>query len=162
MRQMYAANVGGKCMRQMYAANVGGKCWGQMLVANGGRFPKYMRQMLAAKLCGIIKLLRHIIYDRNKAEVEISAPIKIRAPNLCVHQKIGAQTLCLFSIWAWQNLQLLTSSKLAAKLCGIIKLLRHIIYDRNKADVEISAPIKICAPNLCVCLLFGLGRISNF
>ena len=30
---------------------------------------------------------------------------------------------------------------LAAKLRGIVKLLRHIIYDRNKADVEISAPI---------------------
>jgi hypothetical protein len=34
---------------------------------------------------------------------------------------------------------------LAAKLCGIVKLLRHIIYDRNKADVEISSPIKIYA-----------------
>ncbi len=60
----------------------------------------------------------------------------------------------------------------APKLCGIVKLLRHIIYDRNKADVKISALIKyICAkamrpseksvPKLCVCLLFGLGRISN-
>jgi hypothetical protein len=43
--------------------------------------------------------------------------------------------------------------------------MRHIIYDSNKADVEISAPIK----NICVhqkiganLLLFGLGRISNF
>jgi hypothetical protein len=25
-RQIYAANVGGKCMRQIYAANVGGNC----------------------------------------------------------------------------------------------------------------------------------------
>ncbi len=33
----------------------------------------------------------------------------------------------------------------APKLCGIVKLLRYIIYDRNKADVEISAPIKIYA-----------------
>ncbi len=33
----------------------------------------------------------------------------------------------------------------APKLCGIVKLLRHIIYDRNKADVEISGPIKIYA-----------------
>ncbi len=30
--------------------------------------------------------MRHIIYDSNKADVEISAPIK----NICVHQKIGA------------------------------------------------------------------------
>ncbi len=54
--------------------------------------------MYAPKLCGIVKLLRHIIYDKNKADVEISAPIK----NICVHQKIGAQTL---TIWARQNLQ---------------------------------------------------------
>ncbi len=59
----------------------------------------------------IVKLLRHIIYNRNKADVEISAPIKIYAPKLCVHQKIGAQTLRLLTIWARQNLQLLTSSK---------------------------------------------------
>ena len=48
--------------------------------------------------------MRLIIYDSNKTDVEISAPIK----NICAHQKIGAQTL---TIWAWQNLQLLTSSK---------------------------------------------------
>ncbi len=79
-----------------------------MLASNVGGFPKYMRQMLASNLCGIVKLLRHIIYDRNKADVEIPAPIKIYAPNVCVHQKIGAQTL---TSWARQNLKLLTSSK---------------------------------------------------
>ncbi len=63
-----------------------------------------MSKIYAPKLCGIVKLLRHIIYDRNKTDVEIFAPIK----NICVHQKIGAQTL---TIWARQNLQLLTSSK---------------------------------------------------
>ncbi len=89
---MYAANICGKCRQQ----NIGGKCRGQML---------------AAKLCRIVKLLRHIIYYRNKADVEISAPIEIYAPKLCVHQKIGAQTLRLLTIWARQNLQLLTSSK---------------------------------------------------
>ncbi len=67
--------------------------------------------MLAANVSGIVKLLCHIVYDRNKADVEISAPIKIYAPKLCVHQKIGAQTLLLLIIWARQNLQLLTSSK---------------------------------------------------
>ena len=61
---------------------------------------------------------------------------------------------------------------LAANLRRIVKLLRHIIYDRNKADVKISSRIKNIgakamhpseksAPKLCVCLLFGLGRISN-
>jgi hypothetical protein len=62
-------------------------------------------------ICAYLKYLRiskipapHKIYDSNKADVEISAPIK----NICVHQKIGAQTL---TIWARQNLQLLTSSK---------------------------------------------------
>ncbi len=64
--------------------------------------------MLAAKLCGVVKYVRHIIYDIYKADIEISAPIKIYAPNVCVNQKIGAQTL---TIWARQNLQLLTSSK---------------------------------------------------
>jgi hypothetical protein len=82
-----------------------------MLAANVTGIPKYMQQMLAAKLCGIVKLLRHIIYDRNKADVEISAPIKIYAPKLCVHQKNGAQTLRLLTFWARQNLQLLTSAK---------------------------------------------------
>ncbi len=55
-------------------------------------------------ICGFPKHMRHIIYDSNKADVEISAPMK----NICVHQKIGAQTL---TIWARQDLQLLTSSK---------------------------------------------------
>jgi hypothetical protein len=95
-----AQNVGrlSKYRRQMYAANVCGKCMRKMLAANVRGSPRYMRQMLAAKLCGIVKLLRHIIYDRNKADVEISAPIKIYAPKLCVHQKIGAQTLRLLTI----------------------------------------------------------------
>jgi hypothetical protein len=44
-----------------------------------------MRQMLAANVGGIVKYMRHIIYDRNKADVEISAPIKIYAPNLCAY-----------------------------------------------------------------------------
>ena len=59
-------------------------------------------------ICRCPKYMRHIIYDSNKADVEISASIKIYASNVCVHQKIGAQTL---TIWAGQNLQLLTSSK---------------------------------------------------
>jgi hypothetical protein len=92
---MLASNVGVKFLRQILASNVGG-------------FLKYTWQMLASNLRGIVKLLRHIIYDRNKADVEISVPIKMYAPNVCVHKKIGAQTL---TIWARQNHQLLTSSK---------------------------------------------------
>ncbi len=106
---MYAANVGGKHRQQ----NIGGKC---------------RRQMLAAKLCVIVKLLRHTIYDRNKADVEISAPIKIYASNLCVHQKIGAQALRLLTIWARQNLQLLTSSKFGWRaLLQVMLPLVHVV-----------------------------------
>ena len=62
--------------------------------------------------------MRHIIYDRTKADVENSAP----SENLCAYQKIrwvsyapikklGGQVLRLLTIWPRQNLQLLTSSK---------------------------------------------------
>ncbi len=87
--------------------------------------------MLAAKLCGIVKLLRHIIYDRNKTDVEISAPIKIYAPKLCVHQKIGPQTPRLLTIWALQNLQLLTSSKSGWRhLVQVMLPLVHVVLKR--------------------------------
>ncbi len=57
-------------------------------------------------------------YHRTKADVEISVP----GENLCAYQKIrrisyapikklGGQVLRLLTIWARQNLQLLTSSK---------------------------------------------------
>ncbi len=75
--------------------------------------------MLAAKLCGIVKY---------KADVEISAPIKIYAPDLCVHQKIGAQTLRLLTIWARQNLQPLTSSKSGCRaLVQVMLPLVHVV-----------------------------------
>jgi hypothetical protein len=108
---MYAANVCGKCWRQMLASNVGVKCCRQMLAPNVCGFPKYMRQMLAAKQRGICK---------------ITAPYNIRQKqggrwNLCAYQnicaksmrpsKIGVQASRLLTIWARQNLQLLTSSK---------------------------------------------------
>jgi len=74
--------------------------------------------MLAAQLCGIVKLLRNIIYARAKADVEISAPgenycayQKSRRPSYATIRKLGAQALRLLTIWARQNLQLLTSSK---------------------------------------------------
>ena len=64
--------------------------------------------------------MRHIIYDSNKADIEISAPIK----NICVHQKIGAQTL---TIWARQNLQLLTSSKSGWRALVQVMPLVHVV-----------------------------------
>ncbi len=68
-----------------------------------------------ANFCG--KPMRHIIYDRTKADVEISALDKISAPIKKVGGKVlrlsksEADVLRLLTIWAWQNLQLLTSSK---------------------------------------------------
>jgi hypothetical protein len=59
-------------------------------------------KIYAPKLREIVKYVPYIIYDLYKTDVEISVPIK----NICVHQKIGAQTL---TIWARQNLQLLPS-----------------------------------------------------
>ncbi len=112
----------------MLGSNMCSKCWRQMLASNVGGSLKYMRQMFASNLCGFVKLLRHIIYDRNKADVEISAPIKIYAPNVCVRQKIGAQTLPLLTIWARQNLQLLTSSKSGWRaLVQVMLPLLHVV-----------------------------------
>ena len=62
--------------------------------------------------------MRLIIYDSNKAEVEISTPNEnycayqnFRRPSHAPIRKSGAQTLRLLTFWARQNLQLLTSSK---------------------------------------------------
>jgi hypothetical protein len=62
--------------------------------------------------------MRRIIYDRTKADVEISAPDdnycpyqKFRRPSYAPIGKLGTQTLRLLTICARQNLQLLTSSK---------------------------------------------------
>jgi hypothetical protein len=87
---------------------------------NVGAFPKLKRmsKIWAPKMCGIVKLLRHITYARAKAEVEISAPDenycayqKSKRPSYAPIRKLGVQTLRLLTIWARQNLQLLTSSK---------------------------------------------------
>ncbi len=62
--------------------------------------------------------MRHTIYAITKADVEISASDenycayqKIRRPSYAPIRKLGAQTLRMLTIWARQNLQLLTSSK---------------------------------------------------
>ncbi len=43
-----------------------------------------MSKIWAEKLCGIVKVMRHIIYARTKADVEISASDE----NFCAYQKI--------------------------------------------------------------------------
>jgi hypothetical protein len=45
---------------------------------------KVRRQTYAEKLGGVVKSMRHTIYDRTKADVEISAP----SENLCAYQKV--------------------------------------------------------------------------
>ena len=62
--------------------------------------------------------MRHMINDSNKVDVEISAPDEnycacqiSRRPSYAPIRKSGSQTLRLLTIWARQNLQLLTSSK---------------------------------------------------
>ncbi len=50
-----------------------------------------MSEILAAKLCGIVKFMRHIIYDRTKVDVEISAPDE----NCCAYQEIRRPSCAL-------------------------------------------------------------------
>jgi hypothetical protein len=76
------------------------------LAQNVGRISKY-REMFKIKAANISgKYVRNCkitaTYDRNKADVEISAPIKIYVPKLCVHKKIGAQCL-LFGLGCVSN-----------------------------------------------------------
>ncbi len=64
---------------------------------------------------------------------EITAPHNIRQKqggrwNLCAYQKIGAQILRLLTIWARQNLQLLTSSKSGWRaLVQVMLPLLHVV-----------------------------------
>jgi hypothetical protein len=46
---------------------------------------RQMSKIWAAKLCGILKFMRHIIYARTKADIEISASDEI----FCAYQKIS-------------------------------------------------------------------------
>jgi hypothetical protein len=111
--------------------------------------------MYAAKLCGIVKLLRHIIYDRNKADVEISAPIKIYAPRLCVHQKIGAQTLVclLFGLGRISNFWLLPSldKELLFRWCCLS-------FMWSSSDLSTQAAKLIWAASLPYCTGCCTGR----
>ncbi len=86
----------------------------------------------------MIKIYAHILkYLRIS---KISAP----AQNICAHLEISAhiQNIC-------SHLKYLRISEISAhiqNICASLKYMRLIIYDSNKADVEISAPMKnICA-----------------
>ncbi len=78
--------------------------------------------------------MRRIIYARAKADVEISAPDenccayqKSRHPSYAPIRKLGAQTLRLLTIWARQNLQLLTSYKSGGRaLVQVMSPLVHV------------------------------------
>ncbi len=48
-----------------------------------------MFKIWAEKLCGIVKFMRHIIYARTKADVEISASDE----HFRAYQKLGAQVV---------------------------------------------------------------------
>jgi hypothetical protein len=52
---------------------------------NIGGIPKYWRLLKTLEKLGeVVKSMRHIIYDRTKADDEISAPDE----NLCSYQKV--------------------------------------------------------------------------
>ena len=78
--------------------------------------------------------MRHIIYARTKADVEISASDenycayqKIRRPSYAPIRKLGAQTLRLLTIWARQNLQLLTSSKSGGR--ALVQMMLPLMHE---------------------------------
>ena len=63
-----AQNLGGKVRRQTYAEKLGGKVRRQTYA-----------EKLGGKLRRSVKSVRHTIYERTKADVEISAPGEISA-----------------------------------------------------------------------------------
>ncbi len=64
-----AQNLGGKIRRHTYAEKLGGKL-----------MQKTSAENLGGKVGRSVKSMRHTIYDRTKADVEISVPGKIFAP----------------------------------------------------------------------------------
>ncbi len=107
MRKFAAENFCGKLLRKTFAENFCGKL---------------LRKNIAENFCGkllrITKSMRLTIYDRTKADVEISASGKISAPaklprlwNFRTYQNSCGKVLRTLTIWARQNLQLLISSK---------------------------------------------------
>ncbi len=76
------------------------------------------------------KCSRLIIYDSNKAAVEIFPPYK-----RCMRPEIGAQTL---TIWARQNLQLLTPSQSGWR--ALVQVMLSLLHAVLKWDVLPGRP----------------------
>jgi hypothetical protein len=68
---------------------------------------KLLRKVSAENLGGHTEFMRLVVCDTTMADVEISAPGKISAPG----QNLSGKVWHPLTIWARQNLQLLTSSK---------------------------------------------------
>jgi hypothetical protein len=78
MPKIQAENSGGNLLRKTPAENSCGKLLRKIAAENS--CGKLMRKVAAEICCGHTIFMRLIIYDRTKADVEISAPGKIPAP----------------------------------------------------------------------------------
>jgi hypothetical protein len=134
--------------------------------------PKYIRisKIYAPKLCKIVKLLRHIIYDRNKTDVEISAPIK----NICAKCMRPSENLRpnsyylglaesptsdFFQVWLKSS----PSGDVASPSCGpqVIWAPRppSLYGQRLSRTVPAVVPARLAkisasCPNVCGCIYF--------
>ena len=81
-------------MPKIQAENLGGKLLRKIAAENSGGHTEFMRLV---KIQG---------YDRTMADIEISGPRKISAPS----QNLSGKVWRPLTIWARQNLPLLTSS----------------------------------------------------
>jgi hypothetical protein len=115
-----AWNLGGKLRPKFAAENCCGKLLRKTSAENfcGKLLWKTIAENFCRKLLRSVKSMRQTIYDKTKADVEISAPGKISAPaklprlwNFRAYQNSCRKVLRPLTIWARQNLQLLTSSK---------------------------------------------------
>jgi hypothetical protein len=91
MPKIQAKNSGGKLLQKTSAENCCGillrkiaaeNCCGKLLQKTSAEncCRKLLRKTAAENFCGHVKFMRLIIYDRTKADVEISASSKISAP----------------------------------------------------------------------------------
>ena len=151
-------------MRQMYAANMCGKCRRQMLVANVSGFPKYMRQMLAARLRGICKITApHNIRQKQGGRWNLRAYQNICAkalrpsenwrPNSASAYYLGSAespTSDFFQVWLKSS----RSGDVASRSCSpqVIWALRPpSLYGRRLSRTVPARLAKISAlcPNIC-------------
>jgi hypothetical protein len=94
-------------MPKILAENSGRKFRRKITVENS--CGKFLRKIQAENLGGhtdFMRLVKIQVYDGTMADVEISAPGKISAPS----QNLSGKVWRPLTIWARQNLPLLTSS----------------------------------------------------